>query len=89
MKKVILAIRDQKINGFMDPVFGPTIGAMIRGLQDAVNVEVTSQSPDIVKHPEDFEVFQLGSWDDTTGQFVILESPESVCLVKSLVRSQN
>lgn len=84
MKLVIVAMRDSAVNAFMSPLFVPTVGAAVRSFQDAVN---GNEAGDIKKHPEDFEMFELGTFDSITGEFDVLEKPRSVARGKDLVRS--
>lgn len=65
MKLQVFAIKDRAIAGFMQPFFAHTIGAAVRAFQDGMN---DPQTP-MAKHPEDYDLWHLGEWDDQTGDF--------------------
>lgn len=81
MIQQILAIRDQAVDAFGRPMFVPAIGAGIRAFSDAVN----DGKSEYAQHPEDYELFHLGSYDDATGKFVQLDQPKSIALGRNLV----
>lgn len=62
----IVAVQDIKVGAFSKPVAVPTEGAGVRAFADAVNDPNTEYS----KHPEDYSMFVLGTFDDNTGEFV-------------------
>lgn len=64
----IFAIRDNKAEAFNTPFFTPTKGLAIRSFQEAVNDKNTPFS----KYPDDFTMFELGSFDDNTGELTML-----------------
>ena len=39
-----------------------------------------SEENQIYQHPEDFDLFELGEFDDTTGRFVLLDVPKQLAL---------
>lgn len=67
MKMEIIATRDIVSNLYGQPMFVPTIGGAIRAFGD----ECKRKEPNNIlsTHPEDFELWHLGSWDDNTGIF--------------------
>lgn len=67
MKMQILAVRDIKADVYGVPMFVPNIAAALRNFADQVN---DPESGMLNKHPEDFELYHLGSYDDTNAVFV-------------------
>lgn len=65
MKLQIVAIYDRKIEAHMNPFFTPTVAAGVRAFQDGLT---DTQTP-MHKHPEDYELHHLGTWEDNTGRF--------------------
>lgn len=65
MKMQIVVIRDIKANVHQIPIYTHNIGAAIRSFGD----ECQRDAPDNIlhKHPEDFELWWLGEYDDETG----------------------
>ena len=83
MQLLIVAIRDSAVGAFMRPFYMASTGQAIRSFQD----EVARKAEDnmMYNHPEDFELFQLGVFDDSDGSFQILKSPKSLATAKQLV----
>lgn len=71
----IVTIRDLKTNTYSAPQFIHSIGGYLRGMGDVVN---GPKENDLAKHPEDFEVWHLGTWCDNTGQWHLFETPVSL-----------
>lgn len=83
MKLFVLVIRDIKADCFGAPNFVASKGGAIRGFQDEIN----RAAPDNVlfKHPEDFEMYELGYFDDRTAKFELNEVPVQIAVGSSLV----
>lgn len=82
MRYKILAIRDRALDAYGQPFFSASTGAAIRSFSDEIN----RASPDnqLFKHPEDFDLFLLGEFDDQTGEFDSTR-PAQVSVGKDLV----
>ena len=78
MKMVICSIRDSAADAYGRPFFLPSVGVAIRSFTDEVNRP--SEDNQIYQHPEDFDLFELGEFDDTTGRFVLLDTPKQLAL---------
>lgn len=83
MKYVVLAVRDRAADVFGQPHFAVHVGSSIRGFGDEIN----RAAPDNAfnKHPEDFDLYELGTFDDATGVFEC-HTPRQVAVGKDLVR---
>lgn len=79
MIKVVCGVRDSAAQVYGQPWFVPSTGVAVRGFSDAVR---GSDKNDLTSHPEDFTLFQLGTFDDETGKFVNL--PEAVQLIRGV-----
>lgn len=66
MKLEMLALYDDKIGEFMTPFFAQSVGAAVRSLDDLVNGH-GEEAP--TKHPNDFRLFRLGSFDSNGAVF--------------------
>lgn len=64
-KTVVVAVRDRAIDSFSRPFFVPSIGAAIRSFRDEVN---NADSP-MYAHPEDYDLYELGWFEDSSGTF--------------------
>ena len=78
MKMVICSIRDSAADAYGRPFFLPSVGVAIRSFTDEVNR--SSEDNQIYQHPEDFDLFELGEFDDTTGRFVLLDVHKQLAL---------
>lgn len=78
MKFVIVSVYDSKTEAFGRPFFVPTEGAGIRSFLDEVN-RIADDNP-LSKHPGDYQLYLLGYFDDSDGQF------KNVSPVKLLVQ---
>ena len=59
----IFAVRDVKAAVFHQPFIAPTRAAAVRGFSDAAN----DRNHEFAKHPEDYHLYEVGSYDDQTG----------------------
>lgn len=71
MKRPILSVRDRAADTFGQPFFPAALGQGIRSFGDEVNR--AAQDNPLYAHPEDFDLYEVGVWDDTTGTFESLE----------------
>lgn len=71
--KIAVSLRDTASRSFSTPFFVLTAQQAIRSLRDEVNAK-DSQS-DVNRHPSDFELYELGHFDDDNGKLIPHESP--------------
>lgn len=71
MIHTLIAVKDAKVGSFARPV--PVVNAAtgVRAFADAVN----DPSTEYHKHPEDYTIWELGTFDDQTGLFQNSASP--------------
>lgn len=82
MKMVIVSIRDRAADAYGRPAFVATEGIAIRQFSDEVNNKYENNQ--MYAHPDDFDLFCLGSFDDSNGSFDLLDSPKQICLGKQV-----
>lgn len=63
MKLNVYSIFDSKVQAYSQPFFSQTHGAAIRAFTDHVNEDNTPAN----KHPDDFTLVCLGTFDDQDG----------------------
>lgn len=73
MEMVICAIRDVKSEVFAQPWFVQKPAAAVRSFIDLVNGGDDSM---VSKHPEDFQLYELGIYNDSTGRITPHELPK-------------
>lgn len=88
MRVRIYAVKDLAVRAFETPGFAPAIGgsnaAAIRGFTDQVN----NSSSRYHAHPEDYELYQLGEFNDEDGSIVPLELPQLVTRAIDVMKVQ-
>ncbi|AXH78155.1 MAG: nonstructural protein [Microviridae sp.] len=67
----VFSIMDVKAQVYSNPFFMPHTGMATRAFADLVN---DGQS-NVSKHPGDFTLYQIGTFDDVTGKLVGLDVP--------------
>lgn len=77
---VILAVRDSAMRAFMTPIFVPSTGLAVRSFRDEVNRE---DSP-MHKHPSDYELYIIGSFNEDDGSLTPLK-PELLIRGKDVI----
>lgn len=81
MMMKILAMRDIKTNEWLTPLFSSGIPAALRDITDMIREK---QHFTWCKHPEDFELYDLGEYDTSSGELVQGEKRSRICLIAEL-----
>jgi hypothetical protein len=88
MQMYIFTVRDAKANLFGRPFYSVNVGAALRGFTDQVNTPtVEGQQNDLFNHTEDFELYELGTFNDADGSFDLLDRPKPVCTASSVKKT--
>lgn len=83
MKLKVFAIKDRALNAYMQPFFMHTTGQAIRAFTDNINDEKSQAYP----HPDDYDLWELGDFEDSTGLFQInaeWTGPVQICMGKQV-----
>lgn len=80
MKLVMCAVRDSATEMFGRPFFVQNARVAIRSFQDEVRRQ--DQGNDLNKHPDDFTLYQLGTFDDSDGSYT--PAIEQLCRAKDV-----
>lgn len=67
MKQKIFAVRDRATDSFGQPMFLVNTGQAIRSFSDEINRAAEDNM--LHKHPDDFDIYELGEYDTDTGLF--------------------
>ena len=78
MQMVVVAIYDNAAGVYARPVFVGSKGLAVRSFQD--ECRRPGEDNPMHKHPEDFKLFMLGTFDDVAGSFQATESGRPVLL---------
>lgn len=81
MKYTVCAIRDRAADVFSQPFFVASTGQAIRSFGDAVNGDAKDSA--VCQHPEDFDLYFLGLFNDEDGSF-ICEPPKQIAIGKDM-----
>lgn len=80
----IFLIYDSVAKVYSRPIFMQNKGSLLRELMDAVNDPKKDNV--YAKHPECYTVFEVGSYNDSTGDFEIYDAHEKVATFLELVK---
>lgn len=84
VRNVLVAVRDRAVDAYNRPFVAPSRGAAIRSFMDEVN----RKAPDnpMCDHPEDFDLYEVGYWDEDKGRVVTSDlHPLMICVGKDVV----
>ncbi|AXH75298.1 MAG: nonstructural protein [Microviridae sp.] len=73
-----VSVKDRAIDAFNTPIFVKAVGEATRSFVDECN----NKESNLNKHPEDFDLYQVGTFDDSTGSF-------QPCAPKLIARAQD
>lgn len=82
MKVTIVAVRDIVADVFHAPVFAQNEGSAKRSFTDQCRNKDTLYG----QHPEDYELYHLGYYDDQNASFELNEEPRQICIGKSALQ---
>jgi hypothetical protein len=85
MKLVIVSVKDTAAQAFGRPIFVPAVPVALRSFRDEVNRK--DSTDDLSRHPDDFELYELGSFEDSIGLIELLDEPRLVARAKDLKES--
>lgn len=77
----IFSIFDSKALAYLPPFFVPTAGVAVRNFEQAANEEGHAFS----KHASDYGLWELGTFDDSTGVLLMHDNPISLGLAQQFV----
>jgi len=73
MISVIVSVKDSAAEAFGRPMYVQSVGVAIRAFTDEVNRE--DKENQMYQHPDDFDLYELGVFDDATGIHEIRDNP--------------
>lgn len=78
----IISVKDRAADAYGRPFYVPSIGVGIRSFTDEVNR--TDKDNQMFNHPDDFDLYDFGTFDDSTGRFELHDVPKVVALGKQV-----
>ena len=85
MLQFVVSVKDRAADVFNRPFFVPHRNVAVRDFTDEVN-RVAADNP-LNKHPDDFDLYVLGTFDDNSGAFVMEETPTVLVRAKDVLIS--
>jgi len=82
MRYKIFTVRDRAIDAYGQPFYATSVGGAVRSFSDEINRP--AENNQLAKHPEDFDLYLLGEYDDQTGEFDTTR-PAQVAVGKDLI----
>lgn len=74
MKLEIYSVRDSKAEVYNQPFFNKTHGEAERNFAELTK----DQKSMVAKYPDDYDLFHIGSYDDSTGVLSPLDTPRHI-----------
>ena len=84
MNLFVVSVKDRAASVFNRPFFVPHRNVAIRDFTDEVNRVAADNQ--LNKHPDDFDLYLLGEFNDNTGEFSI-STPQVLVRAKDVVQS--
>lgn len=82
MNLILCSVKDRAADAYGRPMFVPSTGVAIRSFSDEVNRAADDNQ--LYNHPDDFDLYEFGIFDDNTGVFQIYEQPKLLSLGKQV-----
>jgi hypothetical protein len=82
MKQIICTVKDRAADAYGRPMFVPSAGVAIRSFSDEINRNNADNQ--LFNHPDDFDLYELGEFDDNSGLFSLHEQPKLLSLGKQV-----
>lgn len=77
----VCSIRDRAVDSFGSPICVPALGQAVRSFTDEVNRK--SDDNQLNRHPDDFDLYVLGTFNSDTGLFDC-GVPRMICVGKDI-----
>jgi len=76
MISVIVSVKDSAAEAFGRPMYLQSLGVAIRSFTDEVNRE--DKDNQLFNHPDDFDLYELGVFDDSIGKYELRDNPSVI-----------
>ena len=79
---ICATIYDTAAEAYMRPFFVPAVGQAMRAFSDEIN----NPQSELHKHPEDYSIWHMGTYNDVTGEMVSSEKPVHLASAVALIK---
>lgn len=81
MPQIIVAVKDRQLSAYMRPFVAQSRGQAIRSFRDEVN----RKESELNMHPEDYELYELGMFEEGNGIITPhKEGPQQIAIASNL-----
>jgi hypothetical protein len=87
MKYLVFTVFDRVSECHGTPYYAVSKGSAIRGFNDEINRP--SADNQLFKHPKDFELCYLGTFDDQTAEFELQSQPSTLIRGDDCIKPEN
>lgn len=84
--KPIVAVKDRAVDNYEDPSAQRSTQDAIRKFKDMINAE-PERSP-MAAHPDDYDLYQIGEYNEQQGTINPLEHPQLLARGKDLLNAK-
>lgn len=85
MLQFVVSVKDRAADIFNRPFFVPHRNVAVRDFTDEVNRQAADNQ--LNKHPDDFDLYLLATFDDNTGTIVMAEQPTVLVRAKDVIQT--
>lgn len=85
MLQFVVSVKDRAADVFNRPFFVPHRNVAVRDFTDEVNRVAADNQ--LNKHPDDFDLYLLGTFDDNAGTFSMEEQPVVLVRAKDVIQA--
>lgn len=84
MKQPVLCVKDRALDSYNAPWTQTTTAQAVRSFTDEINTD--PERSQVAKHPDDYDLYIVGYFENDTGILEPLERPQLVVRGKDLIR---
>jgi hypothetical protein len=85
MLQFVVSVKDRAADVFNRPFFVPHRNVAVRDFTDEVNRNAADNQ--LNKHPDDFDLYLLGTFDDSAGTFAMEDQPIVLVRAKDVIQT--
>lgn len=74
------AVYDSAVEAYLTPLFVVHVGQAVRSFKD----EASREGSPIAAHPDHYDLYRIGSFDEQSGTLLALPKPALLCIGNSI-----
>lgn len=84
MTQKMFGVYDIKACAYLQPFFSINAGSALRAFEDCLQDEKSN----LARHPADYQLFELGAFDDASGELTSVTPPKFLVLLSDFVAAR-